>query len=141
MTHAMGEDLNRILNELRQQESTLHEMQRQVSEQTTSVSTRDHAITVTVDGRGEVIALTFNNSRYRRMSPAELGDAIVTVIADARRDAAERAVEVYAPMLPEGVALPGQVDGPLDVSRMFADTMAELGLAEYLDGPDPDRRG
>ena len=59
---------------------------RQVQEARTTVRDKDHLLSVTVGGIGELRELTFHGDAYRELAPAELAALIVTTTTGARED-------------------------------------------------------
>ena len=78
---------------------------------TSSSTSRDHTLTVTVRARGEVEAVHFHGTRYRALPPAELEKLIVETIAAARAQMATRVAEAFQPYLPAGSQLAALMAG------------------------------
>ncbi|MER5431711.1 YbaB/EbfC family nucleoid-associated protein [Streptomyces sp. NPDC002588] len=74
----------------------------------TEVSRRE-TVKVTVGARGEVSALEFPTTAYRRMAPAELSEVILDTLAKARAKALAEAA---------GVCFDGALEG-VDASELF----------------------
>lgn len=69
---------------------------RQVQEARTTVRDKDHLLSVTVGGIGELRELTFHGDAYRELAPAELAALIVTTTTGAREDARRKAMAGFA---------------------------------------------
>jgi DNA-binding protein YbaB len=74
------------------------------------------AVSVTVDGRGRITALEFPTHAYRRMAPAELSEAILGAVADARAQVLDK----LAALSPAAGLLAGLVS-PADLLAGQAD--------------------
>lgn len=96
------DEIMRIAQErLRQAEDRLAQTRKKVEETRVTVRSADNVIAAVVDGQGELISITFNSAKWRRMAPAELGAALVKTINKARQDAREELMRSYSGMVPE----------------------------------------
>jgi hypothetical protein len=120
-------ELRRRLEEatagLQRQRRELEAVRRGLETATSSSTSRDHTVTVTVGARGDVASLHFHGTRYRALPPAELEHLIVETIAAARAHMAARVSEAFQPYLPAGSPL-----APL-MAGADADPFANLGEA------------
>jgi DNA-binding protein YbaB len=119
-----SEEIMRLAEErLRQTKGQLAQMRKQVEETRITVRSTDNVITAVVDGQGELVSITFNTAKWRRMAPAELGAALVKTINKAREDGRAELKRAYggmitAPLRPEGAAA-----GQVSLERMFNDML------------------
>jgi DNA-binding protein YbaB len=113
--------------ELQRTRQRLTALRSEMAEASTTVSSKDKMISVTVDGRGAVTGITFQTAKWRRMAPAELGAALVSTIAAARQEAMERAADKYQPVFPAGMPARQLLSGRLDLDKMFADVVRRAG--------------
>jgi DNA-binding protein YbaB len=125
--------------EFRRQQERLRAVSSQLKEVKTKVTSKDGMITVTLDSRGGLSAIAFNTAKFRRMAPAELGDALVQVIRQAQTQAREQVMSAYRPFLPSGLGLDDLLSGKGDFNRIFDDAVrrADNILAQ---GPAGDLR-
>src|ERR687886_443798 len=59
-------------------------------EASTTVRAKDDSLEMTFDGRGELVDLVFNTSKYRAMPPAKLARVIVDTLKDGRAQAQQK---------------------------------------------------
>jgi DNA-binding protein YbaB len=104
---------------LRQTEERLAKTRKKVEETRVSVRSTDNMITVVVDGKGELVSIAFNTTKWRRMAPAELGDALVKTINKAREDSRAELMRSYSGMMPESLLPPGAAEGRINLQEMF----------------------
>jgi hypothetical protein len=74
----------------------------------------DSSIEVTVDAQGKLAGLTLDAKAYRRFSPSQLADQIMTLAGRAVDDVTGQLAEVMAPFLPRGVNYADLVSGAAD---------------------------
>jgi DNA-binding protein YbaB len=109
--------------ELRRQQERLQAVSSRLREIKTKVTSKDGAITVTLDARGEVSSIAFNTAKFRRMAPAELGAALVEVLGQARAQAREQVTSAYRPFIPAGLGMEDLLSGKGNLNRMFDDAV------------------
>jgi DNA-binding protein YbaB len=139
----MNEDhtfsMEEAVAELRRQQERLDAVRSQVRDMKSKVISKDGAITVTLDGQGEVSAIAFNTAKFRRMAPTELGAALVDVIRQARTQSREQMMSAYRPLIPEGLGLDDLFSGKGNLNRMFDDAVRKAHDV-LADGPAGDLR-
>ncbi|MEV0135000.1 YbaB/EbfC family nucleoid-associated protein [Dactylosporangium sp. NPDC050688] len=123
MTIPLHNQVEHAMAQLRATQDALDAVQRELSETTTSSTSRNRAVTVTVDGRGEITAITFPTGAHRSMAPAELGELLVETIREARQAASQTAVSLFTPLMPSGTNLGALLDGDLDLDGMIAEAL------------------
>ncbi|MEO3928861.1 YbaB/EbfC family nucleoid-associated protein [Micromonosporaceae bacterium B7E4] len=84
----------------RQRLATLHE---RMSALTSSATSDDGLVTVTVGARGELSTVEVEPRAYRRLAPTELGESIVATARKAGEQVAEQLRELLSPLMPAGV--------------------------------------
>jgi hypothetical protein len=82
-----GKQLEAMFSLLADEQHKLADFQAKVNEARTVAESPDKMLTATFDGRGELVKLTVNNGKYRRMAPAELGVLIMETINRGRAEA------------------------------------------------------
>ncbi|HEY6494995.1 MAG TPA: YbaB/EbfC family nucleoid-associated protein [Trebonia sp.] len=114
-----SEETMRLARErLRETEDRLAKVRKEVEESRVSVRSTDNAITVVVDGRGELVSIALNGAKWRHMAPAELGDALVKTINKARADSRAELMRAYRDEMPKPL-LPGAADGRVNLEEML----------------------
>jgi DNA-binding protein YbaB len=79
----------------------------------TAIAAR-RVVKVTVGAQGEVRAIEFPTDAYKRLTPAELTEALMTTIEQARQKATAALAELMAPELPPGLNVLGLLQGKVD---------------------------
>lgn len=87
-------DLGSTIDMIEQQQDKLADFQRRIAETSTVVDSRNKALTVTLDGHGELQDLKFNTTAYRSMAPAELSALILETLQKARGQSLDTMQEV-----------------------------------------------
>ena len=102
---------------LRQTQDQLATMRKKVEETRITVRSTDNMITAMVDGKGELVSITFTTAKWRRMAPAELGAALVKTINKAREESRAELMRSYSGMMPERLR-PGAAAGRISLEEM-----------------------
>jgi DNA-binding protein YbaB len=115
-----SEEMMRLAEErLSQTRERLAEMRAKVEETRITARSADNVITVVADGQGELVSITFNSAKWRRMAPAELGTALVKTINQAREDGRAELVRSYSGLMPEPLRPRGAAAGRVSLEEMF----------------------
>ncbi|WP_433388601.1 YbaB/EbfC family nucleoid-associated protein [Micromonospora sp. KLBMP9576] len=115
---------------LAEEQSKLVEFQRRMNEATTTVESANKVMTATFDGRGELVRMVFNNTRYRTMAPAELASLLLETLQRGRGQAFAKISEMAG-----REALPGMSFGDLAAGKVDLSEMAGSMLSSVLDLP------
>ena len=87
MASAFDGMINDIMAEVERQRAKLVSMQEGFGGLTGYAEAKRRQLSVTVDGRGEILDLTFKGTSYRTMPPKELASLIVDTVQRAQRNA------------------------------------------------------
>ncbi|MFJ4895961.1 YbaB/EbfC family nucleoid-associated protein [Streptomyces sp. NPDC088788] len=115
------------LNETREAIGRAGEELRHTSQ---TVRSRDRAVEVTVGAQGELIALTFPGNKFAGMTGPQLATAVLEASDEARRQIAERVIEIFAPFTGPQAFAAEAADVHVDWGRIFGSAVAGEG-----DGP------
>ncbi|HEY6494971.1 MAG TPA: YbaB/EbfC family nucleoid-associated protein [Trebonia sp.] len=118
----MTVDPQRMIEELTQEyekaRARTGEVRRQIAQLTaTAVSPRE-SVKVTVGAQGDVRSIEFPTSAYKRMPPAELSEALMAAIGEAREKATGMLSELMAPSMPAGVNFVDLVRGEVKLPSL-----------------------
>ncbi|MEV0055429.1 YbaB/EbfC family nucleoid-associated protein [Saccharopolyspora sp. NPDC050389] len=91
--------LDQALAELNKQREELQQVEADLVKRTKSVRSKDRMLTATVDAGGKLSKLEFHDDRYRSMAKAELGAAIVKLVAEAQGQMTAEISEAVQPHL------------------------------------------
>jgi len=123
MNRAEEFSLQEAIAELRRQQESLVDAREKLRGTGCKVASRDNAITVSMKSNGEIAAITFNTTKFRRMAPAELGAALTETINQASAEIRQQVVGAFGDYMPSSVDLEGVLTGKSDFSAMFDDAV------------------
>jgi DNA-binding protein YbaB len=98
MSDDFQEQVRQAVERMREQQERLSELQRDLEQKTVSVRSKDRMVTATVGAQGQVVSLEFHTTAYRGMAPAELGNALVGVLNEARATMGKKIIEAVRPL-------------------------------------------
>ncbi|GAA3057118.1 YbaB/EbfC family nucleoid-associated protein [Actinokineospora globicatena] len=104
MSTPLHNELATALAELREQQERIALAVDTVAKATTTVTTEDRMVEATVDGQGKLTELKFTGRRWRDLAPKELAARLVEVIGKAQEQSSRSSAEVFAGVMPGGVA-------------------------------------
>ncbi|MDR7277291.1 YbaB/EbfC family nucleoid-associated protein [Catenuloplanes atrovinosus] len=131
-----------------EEQRKLEEFQQRLDETTTMVESPNKVVSATFDGRGELVQLSFNNTKYRTMPPSELGALVTETISRGRQQAFATMDQLSGHQVMPGVGLGDLAQGKVDVTQvvnsMFAASFENLipllgGTADKTERPDAPR--
>lgn len=104
----------------------LADLGRHWDEASTTVRAKDHSLEMTFDGRGELVDLVFNASKYRAVPPAKLAQVIVETLREGRSQAQQKMSELMGiPDIP-GLDLNGVITGQVRPDEMFNELIGPM---------------
>jgi len=135
MTTEQDRILETMFAEYQQQRSRLTELHRQMREVSATAVSPRHEVSVTVSQVDGVTDIRFSGGGHRRLAPQELSDLVMATLHEAKEKTRDRAAEVIAPMLPDGMNARDLVSGrlgaegllPTDGPRLPAAVREHLG--------------
>ncbi|MGP4017782.1 YbaB/EbfC family nucleoid-associated protein [Saccharopolyspora sp. 5N708] len=142
MTHPRDDfpDLGSALEMFEQEQAKLAEFQRRLAETSTVVESRNHLLTVTLDGNGELSELKFNTTAYRSMAPAELASVITETLQKARAQSLRTMQELMGGPV-AGLDINEIATGEADLAAVLGKVMEpSLRLVQEAGGPPAPRR-
>lgn len=109
----------------------------------TTVRAKDQSLTMTFDGRGELLDLAFNGTKYRTLPPAKLAHTIMDTMRRGRAECMARVNEVMGEDKPNGIDVAGLTSGKLDPMEMINELLGPMmsgfdGIAEQILPPTSD---
>ena len=109
----------KAMAELSHTQQRLREVREELQGKPTKVTSKDHMVTVVLDERGDLRSITFNNTKYRQMAPAELGSVLVEAITKARAAGRTQMARAFQPLMPEGLDIEQLMAGNFSVDGIF----------------------
>jgi DNA-binding protein YbaB len=134
MTTPYDQQVEELLDQYRKQREEMAEMQRQLDDTTATVTAPKQVVKVTVGAQGQVNAIEFPTSAYRRLPPKELADTLLNTIQQARAKALEKTNELVSARLPAGVTMTDLLQGkanPMDL--LSEDPAMPDSVRDYID--------
>jgi DNA-binding protein YbaB len=119
LSESLEDRIARTTAEVEQLEKDVVTAQAQLESTRHTAHSSDRSVQVTVNGRGELIAVEFLDGKYRTMAAAQLSAALLEAVTAARAAMARTAVEMLDPVTRRAPAgSPRQVRG-VDWSQVF----------------------
>lgn len=137
MTTPLHNSIEQTYEELARQREALHDMQRRLAETGATVTSKNRAVSVTLDGQGNVIDIKFVTGAYRGMPPAELGTLLVATIAEARASVTGQVAEILEEMMP-GSSMLDVLNGDFDLDEMMDEAISEAVSSQPFFNVGPD---
>jgi len=119
MSSPLHNQIQQRMVQLRERREAMARIQRDLAEARFTADSKNRAVSVTVDSRGEPVDIKFRTSSYRSMAPAELSQLLLETIAVARDEAKTAAVAAFGPLLPPGTPLADLMSGQLNFEEMM----------------------
>jgi DNA-binding protein YbaB len=122
MTNPMHERFEQAMAEFEAKKAAITDFQQNMATAETTVTSKNRAVSATVDGRGEISAIKFVTTSYRTMAPAELANLLVETIRAAQTEAREKTYGMVEGLLPNRLPLREALSGSVN----FEEAMNQL---------------
>jgi DNA-binding protein YbaB len=123
MTSPMHDRIEKAYAEFEKKKAAIAEFEQGMSSAQTTVTAKNRALTVTVDGRGDLVEVKFPTNAYRTMAPAELGNLLVETTKTAREQARESAAGVFESLLPSRAPILGMLNRSGNFDEMMQEAV------------------
>jgi hypothetical protein len=128
--------VDEAMSVLDRERGKLAELGKVWGEQTT-IRAKDQSLTMTFDGRGELLDLAFMGTKFRTMAPAQLAHTIMETLQRGRAESMARINEVMGTDAVEGFDIAGLTSGKLDPLEMVNELIAPMmrgfdGIADQI---------
>ncbi|MEO3742080.1 YbaB/EbfC family nucleoid-associated protein [Plantactinospora sp. B5E13] len=123
MTSPLHDRIEQAYAEFERQKQAITEVRRELSTAQTTVTAKNRALTVTVDGRGDLVEIRFPTNSYRTMAPAELANLLMETVKTARDQARGRTANAFQTLLPTGLPLLDMLNGTADFDDLMRETV------------------
>ncbi|MEV4759505.1 YbaB/EbfC family nucleoid-associated protein [Micromonospora sp. NPDC049559] len=128
MTSPLENRIEQAMAEFERHKASVADFEARVADSRTTVTTKNRALSVTVNAQGELVEVKFPTGAYRTMAPAELAGLLVDAVRDAQLQARQQAAQLLQALLPAGVPVLDMLTGPVDfdatmdeITRVFAE--------------------
>jgi DNA-binding protein YbaB len=118
MTSAFHDQIEQRYQQLQRTQAEMAEVEQRLASVQTSVTSKNRAISVTVDCHGELVDIKFGTKAYRSMAAAELSQLLRDTIAAARRDARAAVMDEFAKVLPD-MPIHDLMNGQIDFDELM----------------------
>lgn len=120
MADWLEDQLHQAMVTLKDQRDRIESAKADLASRTTSATSADHLVTVTVDAKNSLVGLKFHTTKYRSMPPEQLSKTLIETFERARREMADTIVEVFGPLMDQRADLRAAMTGTTEVDKMFA---------------------
>ncbi|GIF25616.1 DNA-binding protein YbaB [Actinoplanes tereljensis] len=128
MSSPLHNQIEQAYAEMERQRLALEDVQSELAGTSTTVTSKNRALTVTVDARGAVTGIKFLTSGYRTMAGPELAALLVETMETARDEAMAKTVASFQSILPDSLPLRDMMEGRVDFDGILNDAL------KYTDG-------
>ncbi|OXM54006.1 hypothetical protein CFP71_20460 [Amycolatopsis thailandensis] len=119
--------LEKAMADLNAEREKLTELSRVWKEERTTIKAKDQSLSMTFDGRGDLVELVFNESKYRAMPPAQLASVILETLRNGRAKSLERMNEIMGVGgSQDGIDLAAFATGELDAEKIMESLMGPM---------------
>ncbi|TCB95431.1 YbaB/EbfC family DNA-binding protein [Micromonospora zingiberis] len=122
MTGPVHHMMEHSFSAFEEQKRAVTEFEKWVSESETTVVAKSRAVSITVDGRGDLTDVKFPTGAYRKMAPAELSTLLVETVTSARNQARASMNEALQTILPGGMAA-DFLTNSVDIDEIMGEAM------------------
>ncbi|MEV6907499.1 YbaB/EbfC family nucleoid-associated protein [Amycolatopsis sp. NPDC051071] len=136
MADWLEEHLHQTMVMLKDQRDRIESAKADLASRTSSATSADRMVTVTMDAQNSVVGIKFNTTKYRSMPPEQLARTLLDVLERARQDMTDTVVEVFGPLMDQREDLRAAMTGSTDVDKMFSDLWKEAPSDAFGRGRD-----
>lgn len=119
MSSPLHDRIEQAFAQFEEQRTALSQLEGRVATVRRTASPKSRAVSVTVDGAGELVDIKFPTKAYRTMAPAELARVLIDAVRDARVQAREATAAELAMLLPAGMPLLDALSRPVDIDELL----------------------
>ncbi|MGW4462617.1 YbaB/EbfC family nucleoid-associated protein [Micromonospora sp. NBC_01796] len=123
MSSPLHNQIEQAYAELERSQAALAGVQEELAGAQTTVTSKNRAITVTVDSRGDLVDIKFLTRSYRTMPSAELATLLIETIAEARTKAQAAVAATFQSVLPTGMSALDMINGTVDFEEMMREAI------------------
>ncbi|MBT0770185.1 YbaB/EbfC family nucleoid-associated protein [Kineosporia sp. J2-2] len=115
------EELEQAAAELREQRDLIGRAGAQVAAVTSTTTSRDRMITVTIDGQGQLTGLKLSGTRWQKLAAPDLCAKIVETARAAHEEATRKSMAAFMEFVPS--SLGGVMGGGVDLDQMLSEAL------------------
>ncbi|GAB3733682.1 hypothetical protein GCM10027598_58520 [Amycolatopsis oliviviridis] len=112
----------------------------------TTVRAKDQSLSMTFDGRGELVEMSFNEAKYRKLAPAQLASVVVETLQRGRAESAAKMSELMGTGSATGLNFQDLAAGKADPLELLDTLISPMldqvgGMEEISSGRSKNRDG
>jgi DNA-binding protein YbaB len=111
--------IDELLAEYRQKRADLKKLQETMASAEATVTAADDMVTVRVGPQGRLLGLEFNPRVYRKLSPSELAEAVLTAVQEATAQVGDQVRTAMEPLKPDNASYEPVAGEGLDLSNFL----------------------
>lgn len=111
--------IDELLAEYRQKQADLKKLQETMASAEATVTAADDMVTVRVGPQGRLLGLEFNPRVYRRLSPSELAEAVLTAVQEATAQVGDQVRTAMEPLRPDDASYESVAGKGFDLSKFL----------------------
>lgn len=123
MSSPLHNQIEQAYAELERSQAALAGVQEELDGAQTTVTSKNRAITVTVNSRGDLVDIKFLTRSYRTMPSPELATLLIDTIAEARTKAQAAVAATFQSVLPAGMSALDMINGTVDFDAMMREAI------------------
>jgi DNA-binding protein YbaB len=125
MSSTFEAHVQQAMNRLAEHRERLLATSRELAAATSSVTSKDRMVTVTIGAKGEIGSLVFNTRAYRNMAPAELSSVLIDVLNRARGQMADKVASAYGSVTGLGPSVGDVLRGGTELDDVIGSLRAQ----------------
>ena len=129
--------LAEVFEEVAKARAELESVTGKLREVSGTATSKNRAVTASVDASGELTELKFNSTDYRAMAPKELSNLLLEVIGKARQDARSKISAATGSFTgPAATSMQDLLSGKTDISKILPSTLptSPADMLKFLRG-------
>jgi hypothetical protein len=119
VTTPYDDEIDDLLRDYQDQRARLGDLQRCINGVAVTVTASRQVVRVTVGAQGQLLSVEFPTGAYRRLTPAELAEVLMTTVGQARDEAIAEVASMVAGGLPEGLDAEELLRGKADLTGIL----------------------
>jgi hypothetical protein len=92
----------------------------------TTVRAKDQSLSMTFDGRGELVELVFNEGKYRSLAPAQLASVVVETLQRGKAESLAKVAELMGTSGPSGLDYGAVASGKADPQSLLESLISPM---------------
>ena len=125
MSSPFQERIEQAQAEFERSQAAIAGLQQELAGSRTTVTSKNRALSITLDSQGELAEIKFLTRSYRTMPSVELAQLLVDTVGEARRKALSEMAARFQSVLPAGAAVLDMINGTVDFDQMMREAIRD----------------